>query len=189
MSGCGVCPHISKPVFLPSFTHQHLKSLQRCLYTNPPSSSLIALFQIRLKRCSRDMKWVWKKIPRKGISNHPPPIRHHTIAAEIHRPDLLLRHLESHHHQPPGDSSFESTTFACGALMIEICVTNIASAESTRMTSSSCHRKALNRQDLYDLSDPYGPLSLSTGPNSRLHSRLFRAFATDGNDGNVELKE
>lgn len=64
-----------------------------------------------------------KKIPRKGISNHPPPIRHHTIAAEIHRPDLLLRHLESHHHQPPGDSSFESTTFACGAFVIEICVT------------------------------------------------------------------
>ena len=147
MSGCGACPHISKPVSLPSFTHQQLKSLQMCLYTNPPSSSLIALFQIRLKHCSRDMKWVCKKNPQKRHLKSSTATRHHRIAAEIHRPDLLLRHLESHHHQPPGDSSFESTTFACGAFVIEICMTNIASAESTRMTSSrSCHRKALNHQ-------------------------------------------
>ena len=72
MSGCGVCPHISKPVFLPSFTHQHLKSLQRCLYTNPPSSSLIALFQIRLKRCSRDMKWVWKNHQKRHLKSSTP---------------------------------------------------------------------------------------------------------------------
>ena len=122
--------------------HQPTVKLYDSIVPNP-FETLLTWYEVGLK-----------KIPRKGISNHPPPIRHHTIAAEIHRPDLLLRHLESHHHQPPGDSSFESTTFACGALMIEICVTNIASAESTRMTSSSCHRKALNRQDLYDLSDP-----------------------------------